>query len=74
MYSAEQFYDWGLITELVDDDDDLLAAGLKWGKTMSSHGPQALSWIKQATNVGFDMPIAEGLDLKWQVVCSVLYN
>jgi enoyl-CoA hydratase len=63
IFSAQQGYEWGLFTRVVQHGD-LMTEALKLAETVASRAPRALAWVKEAVNRGRDMTLADGLRLE----------
>lgn len=63
IYSAQQCYDWGLVTKL-SEPDGLMQDCMAIAKTLASRSPFALSLAKQAINKGYDHEQNSGLSLE----------
>jgi enoyl-CoA hydratase len=63
MFSAQQGYEWGLITQ-VCEPDQLWPVCLKLADTLTTRAPMALAWVKEAVHHGGDRTLTEGLKLE----------
>ena len=63
IYSAQQCYDWGLISE-VYASEEFNSKVLEVANKIASRAPVALDLARQAINLGFDRSLAEGLSLE----------
>lgn len=63
IYSAQQGYDWGVFTELVEPAE-LMPKAMKLAETLATRAPRALSWVKEAINRGHDLDQPAGLKLE----------
>lgn len=58
--SAQQMKEWGLVLDVVADEE-LLDKALKMAKKMASKSPLALARMKQMVKDGLDMPLSSAL-------------
>lgn len=58
--SAQQMKEWGLVLDVIADDQ-LLEAALKMAKKISTKSPLALARMKQMVKDGLDMPLSSAL-------------
>lgn len=63
MFSAQQGYEWGIFTQVVEPDQ-LMPTALKLAETMSERAPMAVAWVKEAINHGSDKTLPEGLKME----------
>lgn len=63
IFTAQQGYDWGLFAQLVEPAD-LSATAMKLAETLAQRAPLAMSWVKEAINLGYDRSLPEGLKLE----------
>ena len=61
--SAELAYDWGLVSQLVADDE-LITTALAMANTIAGMAPEAVSHIKETVALGQDMPLSAALTLE----------
>ncbi len=73
MFTAEQFYLWGLVVE-VADSDQLMERGLWWANKMATKSPSAIKLAKKAIEEGFDKEQREGLALEAQLFSNCFLN
>jgi enoyl-CoA hydratase/carnithine racemase len=63
MFSAQQGFEWGLFTQIVEPAD-LMPTSMKVVETLATRAPLALAVAKQAINQGHDHTLAAGLRLE----------
>lgn len=63
MFTAQQGYEWGVFTHIVEPKD-VLSTAMQLATTLASRAPMALNWVKEAINQGHDKSLAEGLKLE----------
>jgi enoyl-CoA hydratase len=63
MFSAQQGYEWGIFTQVVEPDQ-LMPVALKLAETLSERAPMAVAWVKEAINYGSCKTLPEGLKLE----------
>lgn len=63
LFSAQQGYEWGLFTKVVEPAE-LMPAAQKLAATLATRAPLALAWVKEAINHGGDRTQGEGLKLE----------
>lgn len=63
MFTAQQGYEWGLFTQVVEPAD-LMPTAMKIATTLASRAPMALAWVKEAINHGSDKSQAEGMKIE----------
>jgi enoyl-CoA hydratase len=60
---AQTFLEWGLVNEVVDDDD-LMAAADRLASLLAEKGPVSLRWMKQLVDDGLAQPMDTALRLE----------
>jgi len=68
--TAAQAYEIGLVNKVVPSGEGLETAKAMAAK-MASYSAEALAYIKQAVNEGYDQPVEEGLNLEAQLFAEV---
>lgn len=68
--TAAQAYEMGLVNKVVPSGEGLETAKAMAAK-MASYSAEALGFIKQAVNEGYDQPVEEGLNLEAQLFAEV---
>ena len=63
MFSAKQFYEWGLVVE-VTAPDQLMIEAMKWARSIASKAPLAVATAKKAINEGFNMDRYKAMELE----------
>lgn len=63
MFTAEQCMNWGLVTEVVAQEE-LLATAKKLARSIVSRSPVAIRLAKRSINEGYDQTLYEGLNLE----------
>jgi enoyl-CoA hydratase len=63
IFSAQQGYDWGLFAQLVEPSE-LMPNAMKLAEILAQRAPLAVSWVKEAINMGYDRSLPEGLKLE----------
>lgn len=66
IYSAQQAFDWGLVTELCAAED-LIERAKKVAQNIAARSPKAVHEAKKAINQGYDLSLQEGLELEAKI-------
>ncbi|MCB9027321.1 MAG: enoyl-CoA hydratase/isomerase family protein [Bdellovibrionaceae bacterium] len=66
MFSAQKFYDWGLVVE-VTKPEDLMNVAMKWAKTVSKKAPLAVAAAKKAINEGYNSDRRVAMEIEAQL-------
>jgi len=62
--SVDQAKDWGLITDVADDDDALTALVADYAKRLNSLAPISLRSLKRVLNAAYDTSLKVGLEVE----------
>lgn len=63
IFSAQQGYEWGLFTQVVEPEQ-LMPTAMKLAETLASRAPLSVAWVKEAINHGGDRTQGEGMKLE----------
>ncbi|MCB0357239.1 MAG: enoyl-CoA hydratase/isomerase family protein, partial [Bdellovibrionales bacterium] len=63
MFSAQQFYEWGLVAQ-VTAPDQLMTETMKWARSIATKAPLAVASAKKAINEGYDIDIFKAMELE----------
>jgi 2-oxoglutaroyl-CoA hydrolase len=63
-FTAEQAYDWGLVSALVGDAEELRAVTERLAAILIGHAPLAMRLAKEVIDAGVDAPLATGIELE----------
>lgn len=66
MFTAQQFYNWGLLAEVVPHEE-LMNVAVKWAEKVSAKAPLAVAAAKKAINEGFDSDRRVAMELETQL-------
>lgn len=71
--SAAEALEWGLVSELVDDED-LADRSLAFCRQLAARNPEGVAAMKSLARRGLDLPLPEALRLEAEEVCVALQS